>query len=442
MPSRLRSRHEYLEQRLDAGLLADQRGQGQGADPRAAARGVGHERQIDVPLGQAVSGRNGIGRAVATGRDELHAGDESAGGELGPEPGLRPDGHRRPRHGRFRRDGPEVQLCVSAAGPGPRDVGRELFHGQRDLTDVFGCRAAAAPDQAHAAGDEAARVRRHVLGRTQVDVPALDVARLAGVGLRRQGHAARRGEAFDGLEHRRRADAAVDAHDVGAAGHQGRAELLRRRAVEAVAVFLGRDQGHDRQLADGAHGVHGGGGLVPVAEGLEHQQVHAALDQRGGLLAKDFPRLVDAGLAPRLDAHPERPDRPGHVTALAGGLTGQLGAGQVYCVDLVAQTEGAQLEPRGAEGVGFDDVGAGREVFTMDVGDQGRLREIERLEAAVDEDALAVQHRAHRAVTHEHAGLQGVEEGKTAQRSDCGAVTPAGGGTSSSVLSHTKSSLL
>ena len=71
------------------------------------------------------------------------------------------------------------------------DVGRQLLDRQRDLPDVLRRRAAAAADQPHAAGDEAPRVGGHVLGRAEVDVAALDVARLAGVGLRRQRHVGR-----------------------------------------------------------------------------------------------------------------------------------------------------------------------------------------------------------------------------------------------------------
>ena len=200
-------------------------------------------------------------------------------------------------------------------------------------------------------------------------------------------------------------------------------------------------------------------GLVPVAERLEDQQVHAALDQGFGLLAEVLARLVDAGLAPGLDAHAQRTDGAGHVGGVAGHLARQPGAGAVDLAHLVAEPEPAQLHPRGPEGVGLEDVGAGGEVLAVHAGHQVGLRQVQRFEAAVDEDAPPVQHRAHRAVADEDARAQGVEEGKPGhqgtagakppsagvgdrQRLACGAAAPDGSGTSSSDLSHTKSSLL
>src|SRR4029077_7079848 len=77
---------------------------------------------------------------------------------------------------------------------------------------------------------------------------------------------------------------------------------------------------------------------------------------------------------------------------------------------LVGEAEGSQLDPVGAEGVGLDDVGTGADVLLVDFGDQVRLRDVERVEALVDEDALGIEHRAHRAVADEHALVQRVQE--------------------------------
>ena len=62
------------------------------------------------------------------------------------------------------------------------------------------------------------------------------------------------------------------------------------------------------------------------------------------LLAEELPRFVDAGLAPRLDAHAERPDGAGDVGRVARRLTRQARAGQVDGVHLIAQPEAAQLQ--------------------------------------------------------------------------------------------------
>ena len=60
--------------------------------------------------------------------------------------------------------------------------------------------------------------------------------------------------------------------------------------------------------------------LVQVAERLEDEQIDAAVGQRLRLLAEVLARLVDAGLAPRLDADAERADRAGDVGAVARGM--------------------------------------------------------------------------------------------------------------------------
>ena len=79
-------------------------------------------------------------------------------------------------------------------------------------------------------------------------------------------------------------------------------------------------------------------------------------------------------------------------------------------VDEVLRAVFGLPDGRSGEGVGLDDVRAGADVFLMDLGDQIRLRDVERVEALVDEHALRVQHRAHRAVADEHALSESVQE--------------------------------
>ena len=100
---------------------------------------------------------------------------------------------------------------------------------------------------------------------------------------------------------------------LGAALEQDRRKLFGRRAVEAVAVLLGRHLRDDRQIADPAHRLHRRADLVEVAERLEDEQVDAAVRERRRLLEEILLRLVDAGLAPGLDANAERTDGAGHV---------------------------------------------------------------------------------------------------------------------------------
>ncbi len=179
----------------------------------------------------------------------------------------RHDGRR--RHGGHGRPG--------RAGPA---AGRRRRGGDAHLARVLRRRAAAAADQAHAGGDEAPRVGRHVLRRREIDVAALDVARPSGVGLHREARRRALGDPLDRLEHRRRPDAAVQADDVGAERLELRGELLRRRAVGGDAVVAGGELRDHRLVRDGADAADGGAELGDVAEGLEHEQVDAGVGER------------------------------------------------------------------------------------------------------------------------------------------------------------------
>ena len=122
-------------------------------------------------------------------------------------------------------------------------------------------------------------------------------------------------------------------------------------------------------------------------------------------------RLVDAGLAPRLDADAERADRAGDVGADRRAAWRAIFAPcALIVVQLVGEAERAELDAVGAERVGLDDVGAGADVLLVHLGDEIRLREVQRVEALVDEDALRVQHRPHRAVADEHALVERFEK--------------------------------
>jgi len=106
----------------------------------------------------------------------------------------------------------------------------------------------------------------------------------------------------------RTADGAVDADDGRPTRLERRRELFRRRAVERVAILLGRHLRDDRQVRNRAHRVQGRANLVEIAERFEDEQVDAAFGERLGLLPEVVARLVDAGLPPRLDANAERAD--------------------------------------------------------------------------------------------------------------------------------------
>ena len=53
--------------------------------------------------------------------------------------------------------------------------------------------------------------------------------------------------------------------------------------------------------------------------------------------------------------------------------------------------------------VGLDDVGAGANVFDVNLADQIRIAEVQLVVTTIDVDALGVEHRAHCAVNYEDA---------------------------------------
>ena len=78
--------------------------------------------------------------------------------------------------------------------------------------------------------------------------------------------------------------------------------------------------------------------------------------------------------------------------------------------DLGLEAVGPELEAVGAEGVGLHHVGARVHVLLVHAAHQGRVREVQLVEAAVHEDAAGVEHRAHGAVAHHHALLEPLQE--------------------------------
>ena len=271
-------------------------------------------------------------------------------------------------------------------------------------------RAAASADDADVVHDEAPGVRRHVLRRAQVDVAPLDVARLSRVGLCRQPAAGDGGHALDRVEHRCRTDGTVDADHRRAALLELRRELLGRRAVERVAVLLGRHLRDDRDVRHAPHGIDRRADFVQIAERLEDEEIDAAVGKRLRLLAEIVARLVDAGLAPRLDADAERSDGAGDVRLLARSVPRDFRRLLVDRVQPIGEAERSELDAVRAERVGLDDVGARADVLLVHFSDQVRLRQVQRVEALVDEDALRIEHRPHRAVAHEDPLVERVEK--------------------------------
>ena len=79
-------------------------------------------------------------------------------------------------------------------------------------------------------------------------------------------------------------------------------------------------------------------------------------------------------------------------------LAGDANAGGVDFGHFSGQSMAGQPEAVGAEGVGFEDLGAGLEVLLVDGENQAGIGEIRLVVAAVDKDAAGVEDGAHGAI--------------------------------------------
>src|ERR1044072_3484113 len=89
----------------------------------------------------------------------------------------------------------------------------------------------------------------------------------------------------------------------------------------------------------------------------------------------------------------------------AGGGARGRGAGLVDLLGLIRQAVAAELQRRGAERIGLENLGAGAYVFGVDLLHQAGLLEVQFVVADVQEEALAVQHRPHRPVEDVDAAI-------------------------------------
>jgi hypothetical protein len=182
-------------------------------------------------------------------------------------------------------------------------------------------------------------------------------------------------------------------------------------------------------------------GVEGVEDRLDEQQVGAALDEAAGLLEVGGDELVvgDVALARVVDVRGDgrravrRAEGAGDVARPVGRALGHRvalgardpGGGEVHLVGELDHVVVAQADRVGVEGVGLDEVGAGREVLAVDAGDDvGRGEDQQVVVAAqvarpVGEAVAAevllgepvpLDHRAHRAVEDEDpVGEEGAE---------------------------------
>ncbi len=116
---------------------------------------------------------------------------------------------------------------------------------------------------------------------------------------------------------------------------------------------------------------------------------------------EQLPGFIKRGWPIGLDAQAEWTNGAGDVSAIARRFTSHSCRDRVNLVKISFEPVLLQLVSSGAEGVGLDDIGAGAYVFGVDLADQVGIAEIQLVVAAVDVDALGVEHRSHRAINNE-----------------------------------------
>ena len=97
---------------------------------------------------------------------------------------------------------------------------------------------------------------------------------------------------------------------------------------------------------------------------------------------------------------------PPTKTSVARGVARDGRAPDIDIANLVGQPVRHQLHSIPAERIRFDDVDASLDVIQVNFPNQVRVRHVQFIETSADEDALAVEHRAHCTVTHQNPILQ------------------------------------
>ena len=224
-------------------------------------------------------------------------------------------------------------------------------------------------------------------------------------------------EGFDGLAGER-ASAAV--HDGDGGDH-------RHAVAGGLEIFL---DGEER-----------GFGVERVEDGFEEQQVGAAFDQGAGLRGVDFAQAVEGDAARggvrdvlrNRGGARGRAQGAGDEAAPAGvrggkaidGAAGDLRAGEIQIGDAIFEAVIGHGDGVGVEGVGFDDVGARFEILRVDLLDDVRLGEVQRvvIEAQIARvmgeflaaiigfgQVAGLDHGAHGAIEHQDAPAHPVEQ--------------------------------
>src|SRR5438034_1266768 len=151
-----------------------------------------------------------------------------------------------------------------------------------------------------------------------------------------------------------------------------------------------------------------------VGEGLEHEEVGTAFEERGDLFFEGRRCLGDTDAADRLELLTDRPDRSGNEDLLARDLAGfasQLDRPEIDVTDAPFQAMAGELDSVRAEGIGLDQLSAGGNVRAVNFLDDFGLGEVELVERALEADAARVKLGAHGAIAQQRPAAKPLEEG-------------------------------
>ena len=145
-------------------------------------------------------------------------------------------------------------------------------------------------------------------------------------------------------------------------------------------------------------------------KGFELDGVDAGGDQRGKLLmiggAGFFPRDAAVGI----NADSQRPDRASDVDVIVFAFGNrqprEFNGAAILTVDVLGAAGGRQFEAIGAEGVGFDHVGAGGDVGLVNRDDHFGGFDVHGVKTGIGAGmGLLMEHRSHSAVAEDWAVL-------------------------------------
>ena len=178
------------------------------------------------------------------------------------------------------------------------------------------------------------------------------------------------------------------------------------RAVEEVGVLVHGKHGDDGEIGgDGVGCLERLLRLIEGGDGFDDEEVDAAGDESANLIGEGVEGFAEGHFSHRLEMGAEGADGAGDpgaggllVLNLRGGLAGEGGAGAIDFENAILQAMAGEAKAICAKSVGFDDFRAGLEVFLVNGADEFRVREVEFVVAAVDEDSASVEGRAHGSV--------------------------------------------